>query len=118
MHPVRSVRSLYPLALAEGEGIGTAYEYFAKRLTLTRWLASLPRPRSVLIAGLPEKYGSSLDFFLLANELGVAKAVIIDDRGPALEKLKQSLARTRAVGELAGLHPRCMQVAAMARCTE
>ena len=36
----RSIKSLYPLALAEGEGVGTAYEYFAKRLILGRWLES------------------------------------------------------------------------------
>lgn len=118
MHPVRSIRSLYPPALAEGEGVGTAYEYFAKRLRLARWLTSLPRPRSVLIAGLPEKYGSSLDFLLLAKELGAAKAVVIDDRGPALEKLKQSLARAQVIGELIGLQPQCVQVAEMARCAE
>ena len=33
-----SIKTLYPLALAEGEGVGTAYEYFTKRLHLVRWL--------------------------------------------------------------------------------
>ena len=51
-----TVKSLYPLALAEGEGVGTAYEYLAKRLTLSRWLgAAAGRPVSTpyLTAGHP-----------------------------------------------------------------
>ena len=65
----RSIKSLYPLALAEGEGVGTAYEYFAKRLHLARWLKGTKPPQHILIAGLPEKYGASLDFMLLASEV-------------------------------------------------
>ena len=72
MLPFRTIKSLYPLALAEGEGVGTAYEYFAKRLVLSSWLAKLPTVRRLIIAGLPEKYGSSLDFLLIAQEMGVA----------------------------------------------
>ncbi|MGB9485744.1 MAG: hypothetical protein WCD04_06500, partial [Terriglobia bacterium] len=102
MLPLRSINSLYPLALAEGEGIGTAYEYYAKRLVLARWLASLRPPRRLLIAGLPEKYGSSLDFFLLAQDLAVTEVVVIEDRPWALEKCRRSLAAAQAIGELTG----------------
>lgn len=42
--PYRSIKSLYALALAEGEGVGTAYEYFAKRLAMSRWLPAAWRP--------------------------------------------------------------------------
>ncbi len=37
-----SIKTLYSLALAEGEGVGTAYEYFAKRLILASWLNGKP----------------------------------------------------------------------------
>ncbi len=85
----RSIHALYGPALAEGEGVGTAYEYFAKRLVLGRWLGTW-RPRRILVAGLPEKYGSSLDFLLLAADVG-AEVTVIDDRQPALEKLGTAL---------------------------
>lgn len=118
MLPFRSIRSLYPLALAEGEGIGTAYEYFAKRLALRRWLATLPRPQRILIAGLPEKYGSSLDFFLLAQELAPVSLVVIDDRPPALEKVRKSLAAAQAVGQLTQIHPQYVKVTEMGQLDE
>lgn len=90
-----SIKSLYVPALAEGEGVGTAYEYFAKRLVLSRWLRRLPkRPKTTLIAGLPEKYGSSLDFVLLAAELG-SQLTIVDDRPDALEKAERGLAQAQ-----------------------
>ncbi len=98
--PFRSIRSLYALALAEGEGVGTAYEYFAKRLVLRRWLAKCQPVRRVLIAGLPEKYGSSLDFLLLAEEMGAAEVVIADDRQDFLDKARRSLQKAQSVGEL------------------
>ncbi len=118
MLPFRSIKSLYPLALAEGEGIGTAYEYFAKRLAMARVLAKLPRPRSVLIAGLPEKYGSSLDFFLLAQEVSATKVVVVDDRPLALDKMRKSLAEARRFGELIHVQPQCLQVTEMAQLEE
>lgn len=100
MLPFRSIRSLYAVALAEGEGVGTAYEYFAKRLVLRRWLAKCQPIRRVLIAGLPERYGSSLDFLLIAEELGALEAVVVDDRQPFLDKACRSLHVARAGGEL------------------
>lgn len=87
-----SIKSLYRLALAEGEGVGTAYEYYAKRLALRRWPALKKPISSILIAGLPERYGSSLDFLLLAAELG-ATTTVIDDRAEALARLRTSLER-------------------------
>ena len=77
--PTHSIKELYTYALAEGEGVGTAYEYFAKRLVLNRWLSSLSIPKRILIAGLPEKYGCSFDFWLLAKEWQ-AELVIVDER--------------------------------------
>lgn len=93
-----SIKDLYALALAEGEGMGTAYEYYVKRMALARFLGDRPRPQSVLIAGLPEKYGVSLDFLLMATELG-ARAMVIDDRPAAVERLSGAL---RALAKMPG----------------
>jgi hypothetical protein len=89
-----SISTLYTLALAEGEGVGTAYEYFAKRLVLGRWLGAW-RPRHILVAGLPEKYGASLDFLLLAADLGAA-VTVVDDRQSALARANQARQRVTA----------------------
>ncbi|HET8925050.1 MAG TPA: class I SAM-dependent methyltransferase [Candidatus Acidoferrum sp.] len=99
----RSIKSLYKLALAEGEGVGTAYEYFAKRLILRPWLAGAPQFKRVLLPGLPEKYGSSLDFFLLAQELGAVQLVAIDDRPAVVKKARANLSAAQRIGELTGL---------------
>ena len=63
-----SIRELYRYALAEGEGVGTAYEYYAKRRIIAPLVASLPRPARIVVVGLPEKYGTSLDFVLVAGQ--------------------------------------------------
>jgi len=118
MLPFRSIKALYRLALAEGEGIGTAYEYFAKRLVLGRWLAGRARPRRLLIAGLPEKYGSSLDFLLIAEELDAAEIVVVDDRPAALEKGRKGLAAAQAKGELTGLQPQFVLWSDLGRAPE
>lgn len=96
-----SIKDLYPLALAEGEGMGTAYEYYVKRKALGRFLAGRPPPRSILIAGLPEKYGASLDFLLLAGEMGAA-VTVIDERPAALARLKDSI---KSLADLPGSPP-------------
>ena len=93
-----TIKDLYALALAEGEGMGTAYEYYAKRLALGRWLKARPRPASILVAGLPEKYGASLDFLLLAGELGAA-VTVVDDRPAALDRLRGALDRPQRSSE-------------------
>ncbi len=102
--PDRSIRDLYPLALAEGEGVGTAYEYYAKRLVLGRILRSVGLPRRILVAGLPEKYGASLDFLLLAAELGAA-LLIVDERPEALDKGRLALQRAHGAGLLLDVQP-------------
>ena len=98
----RSIKDLYPLALAEGEGVGTAYEYFTKRLHLLRWLKDNKPLKHILVAGLPEKYGVSLDFLLLASEMG-ASVNIIDDRPSALEKASTALESAQKSGYLKNL---------------
>ena len=79
-----SIRDLYRYALAEGEGVGTAYEYYAKHRVIAPLMASLPRSPRIVVAGLPEKYGTSLDFVLLAGQEH-AELLIRDDREAAIE---------------------------------
>jgi hypothetical protein len=102
---VDAIKSLYPYALAEGEGVGTAYEYVAKARFLAPLLERLaqrgPAAR-VLVAGLPEKYGTSLDFGILADRLG-AELDVVDDREEAIERARRSVSGARAMGMLANL---------------
>jgi hypothetical protein len=105
MLPQLSIKTLYALALAEGEGVGTAYEYFAKRLILTGWLESKPIPRQMLIAGLPQKYGASLDFLQLAADLDMA-VTIADERPQAFARVKAALDEVKAAGLLRNVEPK------------
>lgn len=75
---------LYKLALYEGEGFGTAYEYFVK-INLVKKLLKGKVIKNILIAGLPEKYGFGLDFFVLA-QIYRSNLFIIDDREEVLNK--------------------------------
>jgi len=86
----RSIKSWYVINLIEGEGVGTAYEYYAKTRKLVKFINSIEKPKSILIAGLPEKYGLSLDFFLLGQALQ-AEIVVIDERHDALERAREAL---------------------------
>jgi hypothetical protein len=74
---------LFKLAVLEGEGIGTAYEYVQKLKFISKTITEIPR--SILIFGLPEKYGLSSDFIFFSGLVG-SKLKIIDDRP---EKIKQ-----------------------------
>jgi hypothetical protein len=98
------IRSLYPFALAEGEGVGTAYEYVAKGTFLRPIVEALSGARAprLLVAGLPEKYGSSLDFTILAHQLD-ADVLVVDDRPAALERAEKVVGELRDNGHLAGL---------------
>ncbi|MBX3058719.1 MAG: hypothetical protein KF770_19810 [Anaerolineae bacterium] len=113
----QSIKSLYTLALAEGEGVGTAYEYFAKRLVLRPWLPTIPPVKRLLVAGLPEKYGSSLDYLLLAEELG-ATAVVADDRPAFLEKFRESWQKAQQMGWLTAVSVDLCLVQNMAEMAE
>ncbi len=99
-----SIKKLYPLALAEGEGVGTAYEYYAKRLLLSRWLADREPPHNILIAGLPQKYGASMDFLLLGAELN-AELTIVDERPQAITRCKTAFEELQKSNGMAYLAP-------------
>ena len=85
-----SIKSLYAINLVEGEGVGTAYEYYSKLRKLRKFINSIGSPKRILIAGLPEKYGLSMDFFLLGQMLQ-AETVVIDERSDALERARNAL---------------------------
>jgi hypothetical protein len=81
--------NFYHLAKLGGEGWGMAYEYRVKWELLEKFFGD-GRVRKVLIAGLPEKYGLSMDFLVWAKEKG-ATVVVIDEREKVVEKLKRVL---------------------------
>ncbi len=81
---------MYEINLIEGEGVGTAYEYYTKLRKLKRFINSIDRPKKVLIAGLPEKYGLSMDFFLIGQSLN-ADTVVVDERDTILERARKAL---------------------------
>jgi len=84
---MKQLLDYYPLALAEGEGAGTAYEYYVKARALKEVFAKVGTPTRLLVAGLPERYGFSLDFLLLARELGCRQVLVLDERRERLERL-------------------------------
>lgn len=97
-----SIRDLYVYALSEGEGVGTAYEYYVKRRVMRSVLdhvAYLGPAARILVAGLPEKYGTSLDFVLAASELG-ARVLVVDDRDAAIERARGAVDPLVAAGKL------------------
>lgn len=94
-----NIKSLYDINLVEGEGVGTAYEYYAKLMKLRVFINSIKRPRRILIAGLPEKYGLSMDFFLLGQMLQ-AEVVAIDERPEALKRARNALYTMKSRGLL------------------
>ena len=96
-----SIKELYAYALVEGEGVGTAYEYFAKRRMMQSVLDRLRPGDDVLVAGLPEKYGTSLDFVMAAYERK-CNAIVVDDRPAAIAKAKSAIAAAQDTGRLKG----------------
>jgi len=96
------------LARLSGEGLGTAYEYCVKARVIERQLERRSI-KSVLVCGLPEKYGFSLDFPYLARQAG-AKLTVVDERPETLKKFEAAVAASpllegldycvKAVGDL------------------
>jgi hypothetical protein len=111
---VERIAELYPYALAEGEGVGTAYEYVAKVRfvrALTRRLRSGSR---LLVAGLPERYGTSLDFALLAHASG-AELVVVDERDEAIGRARGAVDAVQRAGRLTGLRATYHRVESLQR---
>jgi hypothetical protein len=109
-----TIAQLYPYALAEGEGVGTAYEYAAKARFVGAVSRRLRRESRLLVAGLPERYGASLDFALLAHEAG-AELLVVDEREEALERSRRSIEAAQRQGHLGGLRATHRRVESFAR---
>lgn len=115
-----SIRDLYAYALAEGEGVGTAYEYYVKRRIMRSVLEAVRSPAHagqghgarILVAGLPEKYGTSLDFVLAASELH-ARVLLVDDRAAAIERARSAIEPMRSAGKLPAVTVEYRQLASM-----
>ena len=81
---VFNLEYLYDLAIKQREGLGTAYEYRVKLELLHRMVTKMDRqPKSVLIAGLPEKYGYGMDLVLFSQDLQ-AELTVLDERRDCL----------------------------------
>jgi len=83
-----NISKFYPINLLEGEGVGQTYEYFVKWRVFNRFFKNRPFPKNILIAGLPSKYGLSLDLLMLANFFKCS-ATIIDEREENIERFKK-----------------------------
>ena len=94
-----SVIDLYPIALLEGEGMGTAYEYSTKLKLLQRVVTATRPPQRLLIGGLPEDYGVDLGLALLAAWYG-CQMVVADDRVPLLETFASALRAPPLAGQV------------------
>ncbi len=95
------IRALYPINIAEGEGLGTAYEYYVKFRKLKSFLYCTGIPKKILVAGLPEKYGLSMDFILLGQTLHTG-VTVVDDRYETIERARETIHALEAEGFLNG----------------
>ncbi len=86
-----------------------AYEYYVRRRLLAQWLKTRPQPQRLLIAGLPERYGFALDFFLLAQEWS-AELVVVDERPQRLQKCQKAVAAAQRQGYFHNLEPHYLPV--------
>ncbi len=76
----------YDVALEEGEGMGTAYEYIAKKRILKNFLKN-KKIETILVYGIPEKYGTSMDFFFF-SKFNNKKVYFYETDKKLLKKLK------------------------------
>ena len=80
----------YTLALKEGEGLGTAYEYLVKTCLSEKLFKKNEKPENILIAGLPEKYGYGLDLLFLRNSCNCI-IDIVDERDDIIRNFSRIL---------------------------
>jgi hypothetical protein len=82
---IYSIRDFYSTALEEKQGLGTAYEYFVKQKMFERVFKIIGIPQSIIVAGLPEKYGFSNDFSMLARRLSAGFSIGVNPFCPGIE---------------------------------
>jgi hypothetical protein len=97
------MKKLYEVALLEGEGLGTAYEYYMKRMLLNRLFFKFGIPRTICVFGVPEKYGSSMDFCLLAGDVKADSVTIYDEREQAVKKCRIAAEKVKERGIISDL---------------
>ncbi len=102
----RDTDFFYGLALWEGEGLGTAYEYLIRSYLFDKLFRKIGGVKNVLTAGLPEKYGFNLDFLFLARDLG-CKIDIIDERDGVIKDFSKRLS---GLSEINLLQPDDIQI--------
>lgn len=86
----KDLNFFYALALKEGEGLGTAYEYLVKTGLTKRLFKKNEKPKNILIAGLPEKYGYGLDLLFLASSHNCV-IDIVDERDDIIRNFNRIL---------------------------
>lgn len=59
------------MSFKEGEGFGTAYEYYIKTKILTKYLKRAYNVRKALVISLPRLHGSVVDLAVAMRELGI-----------------------------------------------
>ena len=96
-----NLERLYQIALAEKEGLGTAYEYFIK-INLLNKLLNGKKLKKILVYGLPERYGFGFDSLVLAYIHG-ASLVIVDERQDVLDRARAASLAIKERGILTGL---------------
>lgn len=72
----------------QGEGWGTAYEYWVKYVYLLKTTARNQPIKRILIAGLPEKFGLGLDFLIFA-QIKQCACVVVDERPEKIAQISK-----------------------------
>lgn len=85
-----NIYNLYKIATLENEGWGTAYEYRAKLPFLDK-LFEKTDIKKVMILGLPEKYGYSMDFVLYTYFNKIENIIVFDDRQNKIDNFSKML---------------------------
>lgn len=88
-----NIKNYYLPAFLEKEGLGTAYEYYAKKRVLSKH-SQHKDIQDILIVGMPQKYGYSMDFVIWGDNLG-AEILIIEDRQEKIDKAKNIIEKLK-----------------------
>lgn len=85
-----NISNLYEIAALEREGWGTAYEYYSKLPYLNKSFEN-EKNIDVMVLGLPEKYGYSMDFILYCYLNIVKRIIVFDERKEKIDNFSKLL---------------------------
>lgn len=102
------MKTFYNIALLEGEGLGTAYEYYVKRKFLRKIIQRIGSPRSICVFGLPQNHGLSMDFCLLASDCK-ADITIMEERENSARKCEEVLSVLKRDNIISGINVRIIK---------